>query len=758
MWGTGLVLRAGRQGFTRRLASPRDQRAGGAVSGGASSSGYTSRLHISAFSYKIMLLLQERCMSDIFSSSSVSDDFYVYPVDESSAMCLDVIQPDTTEIEGVHFLDISTPEEQQQQQQQQQRQQQNYRLHHHAGQQHQQQQHAPDSPSSAHEYGSRSPSVSSDNGKQYKQQYTTELEVLCRICGDRASGFHYGVHSCEGCKGFFRRTLKKQLVYKPCQAGSRCKIDTGTRNKCQYCRYQRCLFAGMSQDAVRFGRMPKVEREKLLADREELTCTGTRRVVELRSLTDLIKAAFRDTFANTIFLKHHHNYPSHFQQQHQTLHHQFLPPQAPQHCQLQQQPHLHHHHHHHHHPQQQQPQQQQQHTRHQQYRSPESLPYLPPLKIPRAGTSFHHSGPSPSSMMRTPPASPSPSSASTSASPVSALSNPTSPGLAGSQHFLYEPHEVLETVTAEEFLSHGIFRRFQELTLPVMEGSVRFAKKVPGFTSLVMRDQILLMKKNGFMVVHLALHSLIGQSYIYLNTRDGGLHVPRNSYYICDQMTRLLGHTLVVMDKLQAFGLTTGEIALFAAVLLTQDTPGLKSPSQVEEVQANLIEALRLELKHNHPKDKVLMAKLLMLVPELYQIVEDFATNLKNHVFDHTPDFQQVMPLLKEIFDLDPESSASPAVLPSSSPPCPTVSSSSCTSATSPASYTTIWAPPATSSAPPVVTTAMFDPSFSRPSLSTQPPQQPQNFSPSLPPSSSYSSASAATSISTAVPKYTSQK
>lgn len=35
---------------------------------------------------------------------------------------------------------------------------------------------------------------------QSKQQYTQELDVFCRICGDKASGFHYGVHSCEGCK------------------------------------------------------------------------------------------------------------------------------------------------------------------------------------------------------------------------------------------------------------------------------------------------------------------------------------------------------------------------------------------------------------------------------------------------------------------------------------------------------------------------------------------------------------------------------
>uniref|UniRef100_A0A7N9AY25 Peroxisome proliferator-activated receptor alpha n=1 Tax=Mastacembelus armatus TaxID=205130 RepID=A0A7N9AY25_9TELE len=101
---------------------------------------------------------------------------------------------------------------------------------------------------------------------------SSSLSLECRVCADRASGYHYGVHACEGCKGFFRRTIRLKLEYDKCER--RCKIQKKNRNKCQYCRFQKCLTVGMSHNAIRFGRMPQSEKLKLKAE----MVTGDREV------------------------------------------------------------------------------------------------------------------------------------------------------------------------------------------------------------------------------------------------------------------------------------------------------------------------------------------------------------------------------------------------------------------------------------------------------------------------------------------------
>lgn len=82
---------------------------------------------------------------------------------------------------------------------------------------------------------------------------------ICAICGDRASGKHYGVHSCEGCKGFFKRTVRKDLTY-ACRDEKKCIIDKRQRNRCQYCRYMKCLNMGMKREAVQEERQRNKER------------------------------------------------------------------------------------------------------------------------------------------------------------------------------------------------------------------------------------------------------------------------------------------------------------------------------------------------------------------------------------------------------------------------------------------------------------------------------------------------------------------
>nr|AWH55629.1 ecdysone receptor [Platynereis dumerilii] len=76
-------------------------------------------------------------------------------------------------------------------------------------------------------------------------------EEQCLICGDRASGYHYNALSCEGCKGFFRRSITQNRGNEyTCKNGGNCEMDMWMRRRCQYCRLRRCREAGMKEECL----------------------------------------------------------------------------------------------------------------------------------------------------------------------------------------------------------------------------------------------------------------------------------------------------------------------------------------------------------------------------------------------------------------------------------------------------------------------------------------------------------------------------
>ena len=82
--------------------------------------------------------------------------------------------------------------------------------------------------------------------------FPAQIEIIpCKVCGDKSSGVHYGVITCEGCKGFFRRSQSSGVVNYQCPRQKNCVVDRVNRNRCQSCRLQKCLALGMSRDGKR---------------------------------------------------------------------------------------------------------------------------------------------------------------------------------------------------------------------------------------------------------------------------------------------------------------------------------------------------------------------------------------------------------------------------------------------------------------------------------------------------------------------------
>ena len=132
-------------------------------------------------------------------------------------------------------------------------------------------------------------SLQSSDGASSGDSKASRPMLICTICGDLARGKHYGVirwaelaslsvltpcafdwlidwrlnysesvlngtHSysfhcsCEGCKGFFKRTVRNNHTYVCRDGHQNCTVDRRLRNRCQFCRFKKCLDMGMQED------------------------------------------------------------------------------------------------------------------------------------------------------------------------------------------------------------------------------------------------------------------------------------------------------------------------------------------------------------------------------------------------------------------------------------------------------------------------------------------------------------------------------
>uniref|UniRef100_A0A914BUX2 Uncharacterized protein n=1 Tax=Acrobeloides nanus TaxID=290746 RepID=A0A914BUX2_9BILA len=109
-----------------------------------------------------------------------------------------------------------------------------------------------------HIAGAGSSDMPSSSGLQMQTSIVTSSssacddQKLCAVCNDHAICQHYGARTCEGCKGFFKRTVQKKAQY-VCAGNKNCPIDKRYRSRCQYCRFQKCIAVGMVKEVVRYG-------------------------------------------------------------------------------------------------------------------------------------------------------------------------------------------------------------------------------------------------------------------------------------------------------------------------------------------------------------------------------------------------------------------------------------------------------------------------------------------------------------------------
>ncbi|XP_060760750.1 nuclear receptor subfamily 1 group D member 2b isoform X2 [Neoarius graeffei] len=481
------------------------------------------------------------------------------------------------------------------------------------------------------------------------------LVLLCKVCGDVASGFHYGVHACEGCKGFFRRSIQQNIQYKKCLKNENCPIMRINRNRCQQCRFKKCLLVGMSRDAVRFGRIPKREKQRMLLEMQSamsnmmnnsqlhgssppVSSSQTQPCpVKLASgATPLAPPSFSPASSPQSSQSELSNDPEPSlamdtspssdsssaidSGEEEVLGTGTRPGHGPERVMEDTQEVWNYHNNiatvtH-------------QHTRlHCTPQAPRESPQENNSlsRCPVRANSDVSSGQGHVQLLANADLS---HSCSASGSVIGqslqahnsngTRANGSYAGPAwngGNRMHLVCPMNTSPYVDPHKS-GHAIWEEFSMSFTPAVREVVEFAKRIPGFRELSQHDQISLLKAGTFEVLVVRFASLFDVKERTVTFLSGKKYSVET---LCSMGAGdLLNSMLDFSEKLRALDLSEEEMSLFTAVVLVSaDRSGLENAKSVEALQESLIRALRSLIMQSHPNESAVFTKLLLKLPEL---------------------------------------------------------------------------------------------------------------------------------------------
>nr|NP_788301.1 hormone receptor 3, isoform C [Drosophila melanogaster]AAO41453.1 hormone receptor 3, isoform C [Drosophila melanogaster] len=437
---------------------------------------------------------------------------------------------------------------------------------------------------------------------------TAQIEIIpCKVCGDKSSGVHYGVITCEGCKGFFRRSQSSVVNYQ-CPRNKQCVVDRVNRNRCQYCRLQKCLKLGMSRDAVKFGRMSKKQREKV---EDEVRFHRAQMRAQSDAAPD--SSVYDTQTPSSSDQLHHNNYNSGGYSNNEVGYGSPYGYSASV-----------------------TPQQTMQYDISADY--VDSTTYEPRSTIIDPEFISHADGDINDVLIKT---------------LAEAHANTNTKLEAVHDMFRKQP-DVSRILYYKNLGQEELWLDCAEKLTQMIQNIIEFAKLIPGFMRLSQDDQILLLKTGSFELAIVRMSRLLDLSQnavLY-----GDVMLPQEAFYTSDsEEMRLVSRIFQTAKSIAELKLTETELALYQSlVLLWPERNGVRGNTEIQRLFNLSMNAIRQELETNHAPlkgDVTVLDTLLNNIPNFRDISILHMESLSKFKLQHP---NVVFPALyKELFSID---------------------------------------------------------------------------------------------------------